>query len=62
MIEPPLEGIICDILWSDPVDDIYANSTRFRDNLERECSYVFGNEPVKSLLEQNELVSIIRAH
>lgn len=53
---------MCDILWADPVDDIYANSTTFKENSERECSYYFGNSPVKVLLEENELISVIRAH
>jgi len=51
-VEPPLEGALCDLLWSDPIEDIYANSTEYRDNKERECSYYFGNQPVKDLLRE----------
>ena len=61
-MEPPLIGILCDVLWSDPIDDIYANSTEYKENLERECSYYFGNAPVKELLREKGLVSVIRAH
>ena len=61
-MEPPMDGILCDILWSDPIDDIYANNTEFKDNKERECSYYFGNGPVKELLREKGLVSVIRAH
>jgi diadenosine tetraphosphatase ApaH/serine/threonine PP2A family protein phosphatase len=53
---------MCDLLWSDPIDDIYANSTEFRENKDRECSYLFGNAPVKSLLRDKEMTSVIRAH
>lgn len=61
-MEPPLTGILCDLLWSDPIDDIYANSTDYKENEERECSYLFGNNPVKELLRENEMLSVIRAH
>lgn len=61
-MEPPIEGALCDLLWSDPIDDIYANSTEFKDNPERECSYYFGNQPVKDLLREKGLISVIRAH
>jgi serine/threonine-protein phosphatase 2B catalytic subunit len=61
-VEPPLDGPLCDLLWADPIDDIYANSTEFKENAERECSYYFGNAPVKELLRDKGLVSVIRAH
>lgn len=57
-----MEGVLCDLIWADPIDDIYANSTEFRENRERECSYYFGNGPVKELLRDQHLISIIRAH
>ena len=46
-IEPPLHGFLCDLLWSDPCADKDARSCKFSKNLERECSYKFGLEPVK---------------
>jgi serine/threonine-protein phosphatase 2B catalytic subunit len=30
--EVPFEGIMCDLLWADPVDDIHANQTDFKEN------------------------------
>lgn len=60
--EPPLEGIMCDILWSDPAEDEVANKTEWIDNEERECSYVFGRKPAKKMLDANNLMSIVRAH
>ena len=62
VVEPPMDGILCDLLWSDPIDDIYANSTEYKENKERECSWYFGNSPVKELLREKGLVSVIRGH
>jgi serine/threonine-protein phosphatase 2B catalytic subunit len=61
-IEPPLSGVLCDILWSDPVEDHNAMKVNFVENKERECSVKFGLKPVKSLLKKNNFLSIIRAH
>lgn len=61
-IEPPLSGFLCDLLWSDPVDDKDARKYAFTKNVQRECSVKFGLEPVKKVLKQNNFISIIRAH
>lgn len=61
-IEPPLEGLLCDLLWSDPAKDVDSRSTNFEPNRPRECSYKFGLAPVKRLLKENKYLSIIRAH
>jgi len=61
-IEPPLKGFLCDLLWSDPMDDKDARSRRFTPNSQRECSVKFGLEPVKEILRKNNFISIIRAH
>jgi serine/threonine-protein phosphatase 2B catalytic subunit len=61
-IEPPLSGLLCDLLWSDPVDDNLAMKINFTENKERECSVKFGLKPVKTLLKKNNFLSIIRAH
>jgi serine/threonine-protein phosphatase 2B catalytic subunit len=61
--EPPKSGLICDVLWSDPVDNedgICENV--FRMNDVRGCSYFYGHEAVNKFLEQNNLLSVIRAH
>lgn len=60
--EPPLSGLLCDLLWSDPVEDAKASKVNFRQNEERECSFKFGLNPVKDFLKKNSLLSIIRAH
>lgn len=61
-IEPPLQGFLCDLLWSDPCQDKEARHHKFSKNVERECSYKFGLEPVKAILKKNNFLSIIRAH
>jgi len=61
-IEPPIQGFLCDLLWSDPLDDKDARKTRFSKNVQRECSVKFGLEPVKEILKKNNFISIIRAH
>ncbi len=58
----PLEGIFCDLLWSDPLPDDIANSKDYMDNDERECSYLFGKKPAKKLLDSNNLMTIVRGH
>lgn len=72
-IEPPGEGILCDLLWSDPVpeDDTVGMTEEelqewqeidFRPNLTRGCSYEFGYLAAKEFVEKNNLKAIIRAH
>lgn len=60
--EPPVKGLFCDLLWSDPMTDEDANDNEFADNKERECSYLFGKKPTKKLLDTHNLMSIVRAH
>ena len=61
-VEPPLSGFLCDLLWSDPLDDKDARKFKFEKNVSRECSVKFGLEPVKEVLKKNNYISIIRAH
>lgn len=60
--EPPTEGLFWDLLWSDPLDDQAALDYDYKDNDEREWSYLFGKKPVKKLLEKHDLMSVVRAH
>ena len=61
--EPPKKGLLCDILWSDPIDH---NEGRLEDtfirNEQRGCSYVFGAEALTKFLQANKLLSCVRAH
>jgi len=61
-VEPPLEGFLCDLLWSDPATDKEAKTLKFAKNVERECSYKFGLDPVKQILKKNNFLSVVRAH
>ncbi len=58
-IEPPLSGILCDLLWADPVEDVSCMKVNFMENKERECSVKFGLKPVKNILKKNNFLSII---
>ncbi|KAJ7794655.1 serine/threonine-protein phosphatase 2B catalytic subunit A1 [Mycena olivaceomarginata] len=62
--EPPTQGLMCDILWADPVEDFGAEKTTdsFLHNHVRGCSYFFTYQAACQFLERNNLLSIIRAH
>ena len=47
--EVPLDGLFCDLLWADPLDEEMALQKEWVDNQERECSYLFGKKPTKKL-------------
>ncbi|KAK4683708.1 serine/threonine-protein phosphatase 2B catalytic subunit, partial [Tremellales sp. Uapishka_1] len=63
--EPPTHGLMCDILWADPLEDFGSekNATdNFLHNHVRGCSYFFTYNAACQFLERNNLLSIIRAH
>ncbi|KDQ60000.1 hypothetical protein JAAARDRAFT_32368 [Jaapia argillacea MUCL 33604] len=62
--EPPTQGLMCDILWSDPVEDFGQEkiTDSFLHNHVRGCSYFFTYQAACQFLERNNLLSIIRAH
>ena len=53
----PDNGLLCDLLWSDPDKDVQG----WGDN-ERGVSFVFGADVVSNFLEEQELELICRAH
>lgn len=61
---PPTNGLLCDLLWADPVEDFGQESNHefFVQNAVRGCSYAFGYQAACAFLERNNLLSIIRAH
>ncbi|KAI8836062.1 Metallo-dependent phosphatase-like protein [Chytriomyces cf. hyalinus JEL632] len=63
-MEPATHGLMCDILWSDPVEDFGQERTSefFMHNSVRGCSYFFTYNAACAFLERNNLLSIIRAH
>lgn len=64
--EPPTRGLMCDILWSDPVEDYDENKDEdnalFIPNSVRGCSYAYTFKAVSNFLTRNNLLSVIRAH
>lgn len=62
--EPPSSGPMCDLLWSDPVKDFGSERTTqfFSNNTARGCSFYYSYAAACSFLENNKLLSIIRAH
>ncbi|ORY71573.1 calcineurin A CNA1 [Pseudomassariella vexata] len=62
--EPPTQGLMCDILWADPLEDFGQEKTSefFMHNHVRGCSYFFSYPAACAFLEKNNLLSVIRAH
>ncbi|PHH77109.1 hypothetical protein CDD80_933 [Ophiocordyceps camponoti-rufipedis] len=62
--EPPTQGLMCDILWADPLEDFGQEKTSeyFLHNSVRGCSFFFSYPAACAFLEKNSLLSIIRAH
>ena len=63
--EPPSSGPMCDLLWSDPMDEEeeeYSPEALYVHNDLRGCSYVFSYNAVCQFLVNNNLLSVIRAH
>lgn len=62
--EPPTSGLMCDLLWADPLEDFGSetNNEGFIHNHVRGCSYFFSYTAACAFLERNNLLSIIRAH
>ena len=53
----PDNGLLCDLLWSDPDKDVH----KWQEN-ERGVSFVFGPEVVSEFLRKNDLDLVCRAH
>ncbi|KAJ2768183.1 3',5'-cyclic-nucleotide phosphodiesterase (PDEase) (3':5'-CNP), partial [Coemansia nantahalensis] len=62
--EPPTHGLMCDLLWADPVEDFghEKNKSFFSHNYARGCSYFFSYAATCAFLERNGLLSLVRAH
>ncbi|KAJ5853709.1 hypothetical protein N7534_006252 [Penicillium rubens] len=62
--EPPTHGLMCDILWADPLEEFGQEKTGdfFIHNSVRGCSYFFSYPAACAFLEKNNLLSVIRAH
>merc|ERR1719359_197790 len=62
--EPPTHGLMCDILWADPLEEFGQEKTGefYVHNHVRGCSYFFSYPAACNFLEKNNLLSVIRAH
>lgn len=62
--EPPTRGLMCDLLWADPIEDYDEDNIdqTFMRNTVRGCSYAFTYKASCQFLERTGLLSIIRAH
>ncbi|KAF5340239.1 hypothetical protein D9611_007793 [Ephemerocybe angulata] len=71
--EPGSQGLLCDLLWADPVTNYghetepshhapLAPGTSFIPNATRGCSYFYTYNAVCQFLERNSLLSVIRGH
>jgi len=68
--EPPKEGALCDMLWSDPLEPKEGENRPkerkgqppFIPNEVRGCSYFYSFDGATVFLKKNSLLSIIRAH
>lgn len=62
--EPPTKGLMCDLLWADPVEEYDENNMdqAFVRNTVRGCSYAFTYKALCQFLERTGLLLIIRAH
>ena len=56
-LEVPDSGLMCDLLWADPEE----NLTGWHDN-ERGVSYVFGSDIVKKFCQKHDIDLVCRAH
>jgi len=62
--EPPQSGPLCDLLWSDPMEDFGPDisENHFEYNKMRGCSFNYSYEAVCKFLNDNNMLSMIRAH
>lgn len=60
--EVPNQGVMCDLLWSDPVEKDTPKTLDFVPNKLRQCSFMISMRAMSAFLRQNNLLTIIRAH
>ena len=63
-VEPPVSGLLCDVLWSDPHPqfDSVTPIDDFIPNTNRGCSYYFSHAALCRFLNSNGLSCLIKAH
>lgn len=58
-IEIPDHGPLCDMMWSDPIDDSHED---WINNKMRSCSYFYSRTQASRFLQANNIKMIIRGH
>lgn len=58
-MEIPEQGSLCDLLWSDPLDE---NHDEWKMNKNRSCSYFYSRNHAMKFLVANSFRMIIRGH
>ena len=61
-VEVPSKGLLCDLLWSDPVSNDHAMDRTFTKNKLRACSVKYGYEPLKNVLKMTNTNMLLRGH
>ena len=60
--EPPMNGLLCDVLWADPIGESSDLRVNYAPNPKRGVSYRFSNAALQTFLKRNSLSGIIRGH
>ena len=61
-VEVPHKGLLCDLLWSDPVSNDHSMDRTFTKNRLRACSVKYGYEPLKEVLNFTKTNMLLRGH
>jgi len=63
-VEIPKDGLLCDLLWSDPTEDFGPGLSNdpWEKNFMRGCSFCYSYESLIKFLNDNSLLSLVRGH
>lgn len=61
-VEIPSEGLLCDLLWADPMEGDFGSCGQGWGRNPRGCSWTFGEDIVAKFLQKFDLDLIVRGH
>ena len=68
-VDVPSKGLMCDLVWSDPIDNYDEEEDSEEDDEElftfnsaRRCSELYSFKAVEKFLKRNDLLAIVRGH